>query len=207
MNMNAEAFISHVAVPIEEAIKARMQDEARLIVAIDGRCASGKTTLGRHLQQRLECVLFHMDDFFLRPEQRTPERLSVPGENVDHERFLDEVLLPFKLAHPFSYRPYDCHTQSFKPPITVKPTTIAIVEGAYACHPLLAPYYDLRVMLDVNADAQIQRILLRNGKKAAEVFQSRWIPLEEAYFKTLHTATVFDLYFNTSFENTKGTPS
>ena len=40
------------------------------ILAIDGCCASGKSTLGQRLSQAYGCPLFHMDDFFLRPEQR-----------------------------------------------------------------------------------------------------------------------------------------
>ena len=43
----------------------------RVIVAIDGRCGSGKTTLAARLQKDLYCRVFHMDDFFLRPQQRT----------------------------------------------------------------------------------------------------------------------------------------
>ena len=34
-----------------------------------------------------------MDDFFLRPEQRRPERFAEPGGNVDRERFAAEVLV------------------------------------------------------------------------------------------------------------------
>ena len=33
-----------------------------------------------------------MDDFFLPPALRTPERRSEPGGNVHYERFLTEVL-------------------------------------------------------------------------------------------------------------------
>lgn len=35
-----------------------------------------------------------MDDFFLRIEQRTPERMTEVGGNVDYERFLETVLFP-----------------------------------------------------------------------------------------------------------------
>ena len=52
-----------------------------------------------------------MDHFFLRPEQRTPERLRTPGENVDHERFLEEVLCPLRAGRVFWYRPFDCSVQ------------------------------------------------------------------------------------------------
>ena len=66
----------------------------RLLIAVDGRCASGKTTLAATLEEETGCNVVHMDDFFLRPEQRTPQRLAEPGGNVDYERFRQEVILP-----------------------------------------------------------------------------------------------------------------
>ena len=87
------------------------------VVAIDGRCASGKTTLAARLKQELRCSMFSLDDFFLRPEQRTPQRLAQPGGNVDYERFSQEILLPWRKGKPFFYRPYNCHTQAFDPAI------------------------------------------------------------------------------------------
>ena len=77
-------------------IKAESYSCDRFILAIDGRCASGKTTIATELAHTLNADLIHMDDFFLRPEQRTPERLAIPGENIDHERFLTEVLEPLR---------------------------------------------------------------------------------------------------------------
>lgn len=107
----------------------------RVIVAIDGRCGSGKTTLAARLQKDLDCRVFHMDDFFLRPQQRTAERFAQPGENVDHERFLEEVLLPLRSGQPVTYRPFSCAQQQLGAPVTAAPCRLAIVEGAYACHP------------------------------------------------------------------------
>ena len=46
-----------------------------------------------------------MDDFFLRPEQRTEERLKEVGGNVDRERFLEEVARPLtNKKKSFGYR-------------------------------------------------------------------------------------------------------
>ena len=81
-------------------IRALAAMRPRVLVAIDGRCAAGKTTLAASLQAQLGCNVFHMDDFFLRPEQRTPERLHQPGGNVDFERFLTEVLRPLYDGDP-----------------------------------------------------------------------------------------------------------
>lgn len=68
--------------------------DASVLVGIDGRCGSGKTTLGEYLYGRFDCNLFHMDDFFLRIEQRTQKRIAEVGGNVDYERFFETVLLP-----------------------------------------------------------------------------------------------------------------
>lgn len=65
-----------------------MLEEGNVILALDGTSARGKTTLAAWLQQQFEdCAVYYMDDFILRPEQRTPERFSESGGNVDRERF------------------------------------------------------------------------------------------------------------------------
>ena len=64
-----------------------------VLLAIDGRCGSGKTTLAGMIAQRYRAEVIHMDDFFLQKDQRTPERLAEPGGNVDRERFRQEVIL------------------------------------------------------------------------------------------------------------------
>ena len=71
-----------------------MQKEAPLVIAIDGRCAAGKTTLAARLKDERNCNVIHMDHFFLQQEQRTEKRLKEPGGNVDYERFVKEVILP-----------------------------------------------------------------------------------------------------------------
>ncbi len=154
----------------------------RIILAVDGRCAAGKTTLAALFQQKTGCNIFHMDSFFLRPEQRTPQRLAQPGGNVDRERFLRQVLLPLKEGQPFSYHPYDCSRQALGEEISVRPAAITLVEGSYSCHPELWDFYDLRIFLTVEKTAQLARILKRNGPEQAAVFRERWIPMEEAYF-------------------------
>ena len=106
-----------------ETIKKRIDEllaqKDMVIVAIDGKCTSGKTTLAGKLAEMYDCNVFHMDDFFLRPEKRTPERYAEVGGNVDYERFKEEVLVPLKAGKPFSYRPFDCSTFTLSAPVTV----------------------------------------------------------------------------------------
>lgn len=173
---------------IREAILRSPYFKAGMIVAVDGRCASGKSTMAAALAdvfraEGYSCNLVHMDDFFLRPEQRTSERLATPGENVDHERFLEEVLPPLSKGASCTYRPYNCQMQALDAPIALEAAQITIVEGSYACHPALWDYYAMRIFLWVGEDTQLKRIAARSGEAAVEAFRQKWIPLEEAYFK------------------------
>ena len=152
------------------------------VVAIEGGSASGKTTLAKMLSDVYDCTVFHMDDFFLRPEQRTKERYEEAGGNVDRERFLSEVLIPLKNGEQIKYRKFDCSTMTLTDEETVIPKKLTVIEGAYSMHPELAEYYDLSVFLDISPELQRERILRRNGEKMAARFFNEWIPLEEKYF-------------------------
>ncbi len=159
------------------------QANKRTIVAIDGRCGAGKTTLANYLQEKTGAMVFRMDDYFLRPEQRTAQRLDIPGENVDHERFGAEILKPLLAgAEEVSYQRFNCQTQSLEEKIQVKPGKLCIVEGSYSCHPALMSMYDYRIFMTVSPEEQMKRILRRNGPLGAKIFEARWIPLEEKYF-------------------------
>ena len=75
-------------------IEQLLFQNARLILAIDGCSASGKTTLAQRLAERFSGDVVHMDDFFLPLSLRTPERLAEPGGNVHYERFLEQIVIP-----------------------------------------------------------------------------------------------------------------
>lgn len=155
---------------------------APILVALDGRCAAGKTTLAKALADAYGWSVVHLDDFFPRPEQRTPERLAEPGGNLDRERVLAEALRPLLAGKCASYHPFDCRAQRLSAECrVVPPAPVTLVEGAYACHPALWDCYALRVFLDVDPAEQRRRILARDGPARLEVFLRRWIPLEEAY--------------------------
>jgi uridine kinase len=154
-----------------------------LVIAIDGRCGSGKTTLAKSLSESLDCNIIQMDHFFLTPDKRTAERLSEPGGNVEHERFLSDVLMPLKQRSPFSYSAFDCEKQEMTAPIQISQKSIYIIEGAYSCHPKLASHYDLRIFLDIDPQEQARRIKARNGESGYKAFRDKWIPLEELYFE------------------------
>lgn len=155
----------------------------RCVVAVDGRCASGKSTLAELLAMVTGAGVVHMDDFFLPSELRTEARLNEPGGNVHYERFQKEVLPALNRGGDFSYRRFDCSRMELGEERKVSGNGLLVVEGAYSCHPKLGDYMTLRVFSDVESEKQLRRIGVRDGERALETFKQCWIPMEENYFK------------------------
>lgn len=166
-----------------------------VIIAIDGNCAAGKTTLAAELSSLLSANVLHIDDFYLPFERRTPEIMSVPGGNIDFERIINEVFVPVSKQEDYLYIPYVCKTKDFKKAELFQHRIVTIVEGAYSCHPLLSDYYDLKVFLSVSPQEQIERIINRNGSEKAKEFVDLWIKREEDYFAAYDIRGVCDILY------------
>lgn len=173
---------------IQVRINKLMQQKEQIVVAIDGNCTAGKTTLAGKLAEIYDCNVFHMDDFFLRPEQRTPERYAEIGGNVDYERFKEEVLLPLKSQKNFAYRPFDCSTFTLTQLVKISHKKLNIIEGSYSHHPYFGDPYDLKVLLTVTPRLQRKRILQRPAF-LHKCFFEEWIPMENRYFEVLDNST------------------
>lgn len=153
------------------------------LLAIDGMCGSGKTTLGNYLANELNASLFHMDDFFLQPHQRTEERLSEPGGNVDYERFKEEVLNRISDAAGVTFQPFSCSKWQLEDAVIVPYNDIVVVEGSYSHHPYFKDIYDVKVFLEISEEEQKKRIIARDGEAIWPMFESKWIPMENRYFE------------------------
>lgn len=174
--------MEHAILILRKQIDALLHRQQRVIIAIDGSCTSGKTTLAEALSKIYDCNVFHMDDFFLQPHQRTPERLAEAGGNVDYERFYEEVLSKLQAGTPFSYRPYSCRTGQLAEAVEVLPKQLNLVEGTYSQHPFFGNVYDLKVFLTVTPQQQAERIRRRPSFLHKRFFEE-WIPMEQQYFQ------------------------
>lgn len=153
------------------------------VIAIDGPCASGKTTLAREISKKIPSIIIRTDDFFLPPEMRSEERLSQPGGNIHYERFAEEVVGGIKSGKEFSYRVFSCESSDFVAEKHIDPTGLIIVEGSYSLRPDFEEIYDLKIFVKADYDKRIERIRKRDGEEKLRVFKEKWIPLEEQYFE------------------------
>ena len=153
-----------------------------LIIGIDGRCGSGKTTLSKKLKEFLDVEIIQLDHFFLQSHQRVKERLSEIGGNFDYERFILEVKNPLINKENISYHVFNCSSMKLEEQIKVDTSKTIIIEGTYSCHPLIEDIYDIKIFVDIDSEEQINRIRNRDGEFFLNKFISEWIPKEEAYF-------------------------
>ncbi|MBO7664216.1 MAG: hypothetical protein J6U01_12705 [Clostridia bacterium] len=158
----------------------------RLLVTLDGPCASGKTTLARKLARVLGGDVVPTDDYVIPHAQKTPERLAVPGGNCDAERLAREVVIPFKNGLPVRTRRYDFRNDAFLPEEQLPDTRILILEGSYCNLPAIRKYADVRLFLNTPWEIREARLLLRESAASMRQFRERWIPLENAYFDAYH---------------------
>ena len=158
-------------------------NERRTVIAVDGNCASGKSTLADEIQSVFGGTVIRADSFFLPFDMRSDERLNEPGGNFHRERFESEVIGGIKSESAFSYGVFDCSVGEVTRSVAVEENRLIIIEGSYCMHPLINAEYDLKIFCTTDAKTQLSRIVKRNGEEMAEVFKSKWIPLENRYFE------------------------
>ena len=176
---NFDAVMTKRLQPVLDAVAACKVRP--LLIAVDGPCGSGKTTLGKQLSRLLQAPCIHMDDFHVPHAMKTAERLAKPGGNSDRERLMAEVLLPWKESCSVSYRPYDCALDQYAPVVSYPDAPVLILEGSYSHHPELAAMTDVQVFVRTSSEEQLVRLEHRCPEKLP-MFIARWIPLENAYF-------------------------
>lgn len=164
------------------ALKALAASERPVIAAIDGRCGSGKSTLGSLAAERLGCALVHTDDFYLPFARRPAGWERIPCANMDLARLREEVLEPFLTGERAVYRPYRCGEGRYCPETVLPAGGLLLVEGSYSLHPDLAALYELKIFLTCSRAVQERRLRAREGDHFP-AFQDTWIPLEEAYIR------------------------
>lgn len=177
---------------IEELLKQKKS----LVIGIDGRCGSGKTTLSEQIRERFACRLFHMDDYYLPMEQRECSWKEHACANMDIDRMLEEVVKPSYLGRTVIYTPYSCRKRAYGTSREYPWEMLTVIEGSYALHPKLYKYYDLTVFLTCDSTVQEKRLSAREGERIG-LYKELWIPLEEMYRKEFLVDEKADIRFDT----------
>ncbi len=170
---------------VARAIEKLLSEKGSAVVAIDGMCASGKSTVAKFLSNVFDCNIIHADDFFLPPKKRTAERLAEIGGNMDREKLAE--VLEHAGKGDYSYKPYLCWLQKEGDALYFKKKPLLLIEGSYSLHPELSEYYDIKVFSHISASEQSARIQKRDPELVGR-FVNEWIPMENRYFEGMRIA-------------------
>lgn len=163
-----------------------------LLIALDGACATGKSTLASCLGEKFGWDVLSMDEFFLPASQRG--ELSELGSNIAVEDLLQKVILPHSQGKSAKYCPYHCASGEYAPEKVLE-AEVLLVEGVYSLLPALREYYGYKIFLTASWDCRRERLLQRGSD--LNQFQELWIPREERYFSQEGVAQLCDLILDT----------
>lgn len=155
---------------------ARSQRRHRLLVAVDGVDASGKTTFATRLAEALRlhrrsALVIHADDFMhVRSVRHRRGRNSPEGyfyDSYDYESLTRYVLEPLSVSGDGWFRAGT--VDRVRDVVIRRPLqyadgqTITIVEGLFLLRDELVDWWDYSVFLDVDTDAALARKGRRDG--------------------------------------------
>lgn len=151
-----------------DKVRASSQGK-RKIIACEGKCASGKTTITNMLD---DVTIIHVDDFF--PENKE--------DRLDFKRLIT-LLKEIKTSNKVSFLARDCQRNTYiKKEMELK--DVVIIEGVYSYDECLRNNIDYVAFFITTKKIQKERLTKRETPKHLEMFEKIWIPREEAYYKT-----------------------
>lgn len=144
------------------------------IVSLEGKCASGKTTISSNLSN---ITVIDIDDFFLSKKMKSVERLNEIGGNIDY-LLLEECLKKIEVGKLIKYKVFDCSKQEYYYKETFINNTVLLC-GVYSYHQHIRKYINKLIYLLVDKDTQDKRLKERPNYVR---FVNEWVPLEEKYY-------------------------
>jgi uridine kinase len=170
-----------------------------LLVGVDGPGGSGKSTLTSGLAALDPSIaVVAVDDFYRpvaeRPQQQGRVGVEEVGADIDWRRLRNQVLLPLQRNRGGWYQRYDWGTDELAEWHDVASGGIVIVEGVYSCMKQLASGYDFRIWVTSPREQRLARARERDAENGNwPLWESVWMPAEDAYIATHDPAAAADL--------------
>ncbi|MFI5780844.1 hypothetical protein [Nocardia sp. NPDC051570] len=185
----------------------------RLAVGVDGFTASGKTSFGHELAERIaragRPVLRASLDDFKNPwrDRHLYDRESGEGyyrNAFDYPRLRALLLEPFgpNGSGECSLCAIDPLTQIDHSSVrtTAAADAVLIVDGVFAFRPEINQYWDFRIWLEVSAEISVCRGTVRDNDEA--IHRERYLPAERIYLAEVQPVRSMDVVIdNSTFAN------
>ena len=170
-----------------------------VVVALDGRSGTGKSTIAEVIASRLGGVYIKTDDFWAGGANELWDARSIVKKvelAIDWQRLRKEVVEPLLYGKQAQYHPYDFinDTGLSKDLIIKEPSDVIVLDGAYSSRPELEDIIDLKILVEVpNDNHRRTRLVNREGDAYMTDWHKRWDPAEDYYFSQLRKRDSFDM--------------
>lgn len=187
--------IERVFSKIDEVLKKMKRP---VLVAIDGRSGTGKTTIAKKIADRFRGVEINADDFWVGGSndewgKRSPKEKAEMA--IDWKRIKTEVLEPLLAGksaawHLFDWKAGHGLSESIH---QSKPKPLIVFDGAYSTRPEMLDIIDLSILVEVPHDANRRaRLIKREGEAYMKDWHDRWDIAEDYYFTKIRPSKSFN---------------
>jgi uridine kinase len=191
------------------AIRDRSVSAHRLVVAIDGRSGSGKSTVATAVARAIDAVIVPCDDFFVASvsnvewDRRTPEQRATDA--IDWRRLRREAIEPLRAGrsarwYAFDFRAGPRGDGTYRvqgTPTELAPKPVVLLDGAYSARPELADVVDISVLVEAAPATREARLAAREAPGFLRQWHARWDLAEEYYFRHVRPPSAFDVVLQT----------
>lgn len=188
-----------------ERIRGLAQTRSPIVIALDGRSGTGKSTLSAWIAAQVGASVIDQDDFYAGGEIDAWEPLTAREKAdrvIDWRRVRAEALQPLRAGVGASWHPFNWETLDGLAPglIKAEPSNKMILDGAYSSRPELADLIDLSILVTLPDAVRRARLMLREGDELVSEWHAVWDEAEEYYFGTVRPPEAFDLVINRPFD-------
>ncbi len=179
-----------------EKIKSLSRAKTPLLIALDGRSGTGKSTIATTIAEKVGGVVIEGDDFYAGgTEEEWDARTSEEKASlcIDWKRLRKEALEPLLANHSASWHPFDWKAGKglAEHIVTRNPTPVIVLDGVYSSRPELTDLIDLTVLVEVQDGKRRERLIGREGFSNMKDWHQRWDEAEEYYFTKVRPPSSF----------------
>lgn len=187
--------------PLVIEIERAARSKRPLLVALDGRSGTGKSTLSGALAERLPAIVIVQDDFYTGgtlADWATRSAREKADRVIDWKRLRIEVLEPLLSDRVARWRSFNWQTLDglSDHELVANPSPVIILDGAYSSRPELADLIDLSILMQLDDATRRERIRHRECADFVKEWHPVWDEAEDYYFTHVRPADAFDIIFS-----------
>lgn len=195
---------------VEVVIQSAASGQVPLVVAIDGRSGTGKSTLASLVAKEIRAAVVLLDDFFAASIPDADwDRMTVDERRAkvfDWARIRSEAIMPLLAGRVARWHPFDFEsgqrvdgTYGMKTKAKeVEPASVILLDGAYSAGPQLADLVGSTVLVELPEEERWARLARREEAEFLAQWHARWTAVEDFYFSDIRPGSSFDLIVTTS---------